>query len=804
MGLTAEQPSLPAPVQQQQQLEHAGACPRRDDFVEMASPVELAVIWVEKARKGSCTWVDSCTDSQLAWYRLRKRLQPGFATILIVLLLLSLFEEASWCLGPNLNCKVTEDGHPVPNFGLPVAPFLVTNSIEVLCLLVIAFRAFLRFKSLGAAHFLGGWHYFLFALLGIAFLDCFVAFFNLNGIVKGTFRICRLCRPLIFLCCKKKLRQSTARVCRAVPMFIDVLASLAICVVIFVWLGILIFARSDEGEAQMDNWSETFAALWILYTTANDPDVFLPAYRQSRWAFFFFGGYLVISLYLLNGVLLAAVYDSFKKLLKDSLKAFMVRRDDALEKAFDLLKDESGIITEDKWAVFFTLYCDPAFGLTAQGCCQRGQDQGYNVKRSRLAFQALDEDRTGGLDLNNWRLVISCLNRDNVYIMKSKPPTQPRLRCLKALHKAVNQGFDVFGRTIDWQKCTDFIIFLDVIFCFAQTCVYVADADGGHYNERIWSKQEAWYWVALVTSMFYGFEVFLRLWALGRERFWNENTFQNRFDLFIVGGLFALEVVYLIWQPNAAAVRVLGILRVVRGFRLFYRIKPFRQLATVLIRLAPTYARLGMLLFVVFYCYATMGIQLFGGQIYKGNPALDGSDFDTTSGGYYTLNFNDFLSGMVTLFVLMIVNNWFIIAHGFLLASGTKWSQVFFISFYVVVNLVVLNIVLALILDCFGTVRDELEDAGKAAPPQGQEGNPMSPQLSHAYTREEVLMRVFQNDLEETNDYDSMNDSDLCIWSLAELSICTKQAARQARLSTSGQGRGQQSFSVEKWEKCRA
>ena len=35
----------------------------------------------------------------------------------------------------------------------------------------------------------------------------------------------------------------------------------------------------------------------------------------------------------------------------------------------------------------------------------------------------------------------------------------------------------------------------------------------------------------------------------------------------------------------------------------------------------------GLLLFLVYYVFATIGVQLFGGQIYDGHPALKGSGF---------------------------------------------------------------------------------------------------------------------------------------------------------------------------------
>lgn len=44
--------------------------------------------------------------------------------------------------------------------------------------------------------------------------------------------------------------------------------------------------------------------------------------------------------------------------------------------------------------------------------------------------------------------------------------------------------------------------------------------------------------------------------------------------------------------------------------------------------------------------------------------------------GYAANNFNDLGSGFVTLFELLVVNNWFVIAEGFELATGSKCAEI--------------------------------------------------------------------------------------------------------------------------------
>ena len=88
----------------------------------------------------------------------------------------------------------------------------------------------------------------------------------------------------------------------------------------------------------------------------------------------------------------------------------------------------------------------------------------------------------------------------------------------------------------------------------------------------------------------------------------------------------------------------------------------------------------------------------------------NGTDFD--KGNYYALNFNDFFSGVVTLFCLMVVNNWFIIANGLVQVTQTYLTIVFFVSFFIIANLVCLNMLIALILDGSSTMHAELAVVG--------------------------------------------------------------------------------------------
>ena len=68
-------------------------------------------------------------------------------------------------------------------------------------------------------------------------------------------------------------------------------------------------------------------------------------------------------------------------------------------------------------------------------------------------------------------------------------------------------------------------------------------------------------------------------------------------------------------------------------------------------------------LLVTMYVFAAFGVDYFGGKLYRGNPKLIGTAYDTSD--YYAFNCNDFGSCMLISFELLIVNNWTVSKSGF-------------------------------------------------------------------------------------------------------------------------------------------
>lgn len=103
-------------------------------------------------------------------------------------------------------------------------------------------------------------------------------------------------------------------------------------------------------------------------------------------------------------------------------------------------------------------------------------------------------------------------------------------------------------------------------------------------------------------------------------------------------------------------------------------------------------------LFLVASVFGGIGILLFSGLIRDDDR--DRLDQHGINPRYVFLNFNSVISSLMTLFCLLIVNNWNAIVEMYVFLTETRTSRLFFVAFYLFGVLVAYNIVVASIIEC--------------------------------------------------------------------------------------------------------
>ena len=118
----------------------------------------------------------------------------------------------------------------------------------------------------------------------------------------------------------------------------------------------------------------------------------------------------------------------------------------------------------------------------------------------------------------------------------------------------------------------------------------------------------------------------------------------------------------------------------------------------------PFFAKL-LSLYLLFQFYTSLGQNFYGGGITRDTVLRASPDI---AGYYWLMNFNDFGYGLVTLFHIMVVNNWFVTTDMFCSVFGNEWPRVFFASFWVFCVLIIVNIVTASVIEVYSASEESV------------------------------------------------------------------------------------------------
>lgn len=114
-------------------------------------------------------------------------------------------------------------------------------------------------------------------------------------------------------------------------------------------------------------------------------------------------------------------------------------------------------------------------------------------------------------------------------------------------------------------------------------------------------------------------------------------------------------------------------------------------------------------LYSLYFFYSTIGMSIYGGLINSDTfKVLFELNDDTEIGpDYIRLNFNDYASSLITLFSMQLFNNWQFIweQFNFTIENG-KTTNLFFLSFMVMATYVLINILMAFVIDVFTSIED--------------------------------------------------------------------------------------------------
>lgn len=274
-------------------------------------------------------------------------------------LLLPFFEKPGWCIGdPSIDINTTKGfwycqnaDATIANSHIPKLPVNVTNSVYVICLLILLWFTKARdvYRKRDASDLI----WLQCGLIIVAIIDLFItiAVVNISGEDKSNTGvdmflypyINSFIRPVIFTLGVRTVKSFWRRyiivIIGSMPMFVFIMCY----VFYFAWMGNRLFAGTIEGVEYFSGLNNSFFYMFVLLTTSNFPDVMLPSYAQGRHFALFYVTYLIVGLFLLMNLLLAIFYSNYQERVDASIDGFKNNRNTflvTLFRKYDLKKKE--------------------------------------------------------------------------------------------------------------------------------------------------------------------------------------------------------------------------------------------------------------------------------------------------------------------------------------------------------------------------------------------------------------------------------------------------------------------------------
>ncbi|KAK3766836.1 hypothetical protein RRG08_051980 [Elysia crispata] len=586
-------------------------------------------------------------------------------------------------------------------------PCWLTQSTELLCLLLLLLDNIIRIYLMGVNYFIQHkWDMLSMIIIIISFADWCVSF----GMgCKEFIRFRRILRPYFLLQNSSLMKKIVRCLRRTMPEVISVLMLMLFHLYIFTLLGMLIFPefivkpksnstmphtndQDKEGSTYFKSLLDSFISLLVLLTTANNPDVTIPAYSRNRLAALFFILYLIIGLYFFMNVLLAVIYNQFRGYFLSSLQSSLRRRRLGVRAAFEVL--QSKIPRAEH--IGHGLEVGMGSGLI-RSIITRCNLPKY-IRTALL--DELDKSQNEIFSATEFQTLFRTMDKDIVHKEKAAVRwfVHPNLRKIQRV--ILHNYFTYFGMVV---VTANLLVISVELSLKKDTSLYEK-----HSMLRLFN---------FAFVIYYLIEQLLKLWANGWARYISEagNVFDAVISLSLMTGEIVLSAVNEspFYQEHGASlvngepiiwniIRMINILIMVRMFKILPYIQSMNLVASVLLDLLKNMKAFLGISVVCFYAFAIFGIELFHGTI-KYEASMVNQTFECGSYEqleYWANNFDDFYASIVVLWDVMVVNNWMVFLYVFE-RKTTPWSYLYFIAWWLLSVIIVLNLFTALIMENF-------------------------------------------------------------------------------------------------------
>jgi two pore calcium channel protein len=318
-----------------------------------------------------------------------------------------------------------------------------------------------------------------------------------------------------------------------------------------------------------------------------------------------------------------------------------------------------------------------------------------------------------GLNIESW-----C---DMCTLVQNQIWTTPRNSCLENKVPGIwNSDWFMAVRNKVWEpedapwfdEVMDTVLLFNLVFVVAQSL-------GTEATKYI----PPWLHLSAFFTLIYVFEMAVKLSVKSWKTYWSYPA--NQFDFYTTWILFGTWSVQFI---NIASLqhdlmRYANLLRLLRLLRVAKKLKKYPRvqfMVTTVVRMVEAAGDILALLGVTLFFFTTFSVNFFGGLLYEGNPALEGSDYKEKH--WFVFNFNDVIMGYVTWFTQLLCEyapEW---ADALYRVSSIGWfAWYIYPIFYILGVAIVFEILQAFTIETYLALKEEADDESDSGSESGSE-----------------------------------------------------------------------------------
>ncbi|CAF4114160.1 unnamed protein product [Rotaria sp. Silwood2] len=438
--------------------------------------------------------------------------------MLMINLCLAFFERPS---SFSITSDVRDEPHRI------IFPYIILMIIEGVTLLWFSCYIFVKIACLGIQHFRKRFWIIVFLIfISYSLCEWFVMLLFISHTYQGI-RLRRIFRPIFMIESSQLMKKAFKALHKNALTIIACILLALMHILFFATMAMFLFPRSDtrpdsQGSTYFSSLHNAVFQLLVLHSTANNPDVMIPAYSDNRLNALFFIVFVVIGIYWIQNIITAVVYRAFRGYFLSSIINLQLRRRIAVRASFEILKRRityGGLIEIKDTIPILLVQTVLNFVSMNKWHCDR-----INEKLSEL----MHENETINLDQYSQTMQILDLNPKLAPELNIQTLGENTLDRLKAICRS--KVFDVIG----------------TIFAILSVLCVTMEVSSRHLNNN-YNDIVTYTLPMAITNLCFIFyfvlEIVLKAWAFGPVNFFRSSS-THMLEAIVAFICFILQIIY--------------------------------------------------------------------------------------------------------------------------------------------------------------------------------------------------------------------------------------------------------------------